>query len=194
MSFSAVLIAGGKSTRFGEDKAFVFWQGEPLWKHQVSKLRQLNPAEILISCREDQKFEGSETFFRVHDEVKDRGPLAGLSASLNHASEPLTLVLAVDLPNMAPSFLGSLLDQATPERGVVTRWENGFWEPLAAVYPTAEVAKIANRRLNEADLSLQGLIKEASNNGLIREVPLSEKDREMFVNVNTRDDLSEAGQ
>ncbi|MEM1294187.1 MAG: molybdenum cofactor guanylyltransferase [Verrucomicrobiota bacterium] len=194
MKFSAVLIAGGKSKRFGEDKAFALWQGEPLWRHQIRKLESLGPSEVLVSCREEQNFPDNEDFSRVHDSVEDRGPLAGLATCLKRASEPLSMVLAVDLPMMPTEFLTSILEKAKFGQGVVTRWENGFWEPLAAIYPTIEVAEIANRRLKGDDLSLQGMVSEAFEQRLISEIRLTEKEVDWFVNWNSREDLPSGGE
>ena len=55
MSFAAVLLCGGQSTRMGRDKAFIDWQGRPLWQVQLDKLQQLGPERLLISCRAEQK-------------------------------------------------------------------------------------------------------------------------------------------
>jgi len=57
MSFAAVLLCGGRSTRMGRDKAFLDWDGRPLWQVQLEKLQQLAPQRLLISCREEQKVE-----------------------------------------------------------------------------------------------------------------------------------------
>ncbi len=189
MSFSAALIAGGRSKRFGSDKAFAVWEGKPLWRSQLAKLEALSPSELLVSCRKDQHFPAEHTFLRVHDALEERGPLGGVSACLNQAKDPLLVILAVDLPQMPIEFLAGLIGESTPDCGVVTRWEDGFWEPLVAVYPTSGVREIANERLRSDDLSLQGLVKEAAQKGFVRERVLSEEDRRYFVNVNTREDM-----
>ncbi len=50
--FDAVLLAGGKSSRMGTDKAGVLIQGVPLWRLQLATLRDLGPEEIFISGRD----------------------------------------------------------------------------------------------------------------------------------------------
>ena len=49
MRFSAVLLAGGKSSRMGSDKAFLEIEGEPLWQRQLATLRGLSPGQLMIS-------------------------------------------------------------------------------------------------------------------------------------------------
>ena len=49
MRCSAVLLAGGKSSRMGRDKAFLEIEGEPLWQRQLATLRRLAPEQLMIS-------------------------------------------------------------------------------------------------------------------------------------------------
>src|SRR2546428_9892635 len=97
MKFSAVLLAGGQSTRMGRDKAGIVLDGIPLWQRQFEILRELRPHEIFISGPPRKEWSGLEV---VADETPDAGPLAGLVASLRRCRSPLLLVLAVDLPRM----------------------------------------------------------------------------------------------
>ena len=55
-SFDAILLAGGKSTRFGSDKAFTDWRGQPLYERQLEKLQALGADRIWISANRDQDF------------------------------------------------------------------------------------------------------------------------------------------
>src|SRR5947208_11762822 len=51
MNISAVLLAGGKSSRMGEDKATILFRGAPLWKIQLDLLRKLQSEELLVSAQ-----------------------------------------------------------------------------------------------------------------------------------------------
>ena len=55
-TFAAAILAGGKSKRFGSDKAFHKIQNTTLWEDQVEKVSQLMPSEIIISSNENQSF------------------------------------------------------------------------------------------------------------------------------------------
>jgi len=188
MSFSAVLMAGGMSRRMGQDKATLRWGEGFLWEWQLQKLQTLKPAELFISIRTGQRFEAPGTMMLV-DARNDLGPLAGLSAALNHLQTDWLLVLAVDLPEMSADFLAGLLQKAAATgKGVVPELD-GWFEPLAAVYPKKSAA-LALDLLEGADRSLQNFVRRSVECGWVETFPVTEKDRGQFHNVNTPADLA----
>jgi len=106
MRCSAVLLAGGKSSRMGCDKAFLKIDGEPLWRRQLNVLEELEPRKIFIAgpaCDEWCNFE------ILPDAAEDSGPLGGLTSALRACPTPLLFALAVDLPRITGSFLRNFL-------------------------------------------------------------------------------------
>ena len=142
MRFSAVILAGGKSTRMGRDKAFLEVGGQTLLSRQIATAHAVGTAEIFISGRADTDY--SAFVPRVlHDEFFEAGPLAGIHVALAAAQNPLLLVLAVDLPNLKPDMLRKILARAGVGRGAIPR-VNGNIKPLAAFYPKAVWQLCAN--------------------------------------------------
>lgn len=178
--FSAAVLAGGRSSRMGHDKAFLPWQGTRLLDHQLDTLRALAPAELLISGRASTDYGVSDARVVV-DTTPDLGPLGGLAALLAAARTPRVLVLAIDLPAITPAFLKQLV--ALDERGVVPRLGSA-WEPLAAIYPTRLLDE-ANARLASTDLSLRSFIDAGVRSGALRPYSLSDSERRLFTNLNT---------
>jgi molybdopterin-guanine dinucleotide biosynthesis protein A len=184
MRCSAVLLAGGRSSRMGRDKAFLEFEGEPLWRRQLGTLQRLEPAQIMISGSARAEWNGYEI---VTDETVDAGPLAGVAAALQKCATPLLVVLAADLPRMTTDFLRSLLAICGEGRGAVPRAADGF-EPLAAVYP-ASCACLAAAALRSGDFSMQDFIRGAIEQGLLVEQEIFEKETSLFLNLNTPSDL-----
>ncbi|MEO6970569.1 MAG: molybdenum cofactor guanylyltransferase [Chthoniobacterales bacterium] len=178
MRCSAVLLAGGKSTRMGRDKAFLEYEGQPLWQRQLATLQKLSPEHLIISGPARGEWSDCEV---VEDAVTNAGPLAGVAAALQKCTTPLLVVLAVDLPRMTSEFLSSLLDLG----GAVARGPHGF-EPLAAVYPTA-CTSLAVQALRSGDFSMQSFIHESIKKGLLAARETSQSD--LFTNLNTPSDL-----
>lgn len=185
--FDAALLAGGRSSRLGRDKAFLDWRGQPLYVAQLRKLASLGPDRLWLSTRPEQPFpEVLEGVTRVVDAVPDLGPLGGLQSVLAASDAPFLLVLAVDLPKMEPAFLARLLDEGA---GTVPRSEQG-WEPLAALYPRAGLLDLVEAFLAAGKRRLQDLLDEAAARGLVKPLDLDERSAPLFANLNTPDDLA----
>lgn len=131
---SAVVLAGGASTRMGQDKALLGWDGKTLLQRQLELLRSTGIEEVFVSVRPGVDY-GSLGCSVVEDAFAHCGPLAGVERGLAHACHSLVLVVAVDLPLLKPDFVKRLLSQCEAERGVVPMRRGGHWEPLVAVYP-----------------------------------------------------------
>lgn len=182
--FSAVLLAGGNSTRMGRDKAGVIFEGQPLWQRQMSTLRATGPEECFISGRLDGPYIGGPVEV-IFDAKPDLGPLAGLAAALHRARSAYLLVLAVDLPAMTPEFLHHIVAaSAALRKGVVPRINDHF-EPLAAIYPR-DCLPLVERALAGNDRSLRYILVEAIGAGIMAEYAVAEAERALFQNLNHR--------
>jgi molybdopterin-guanine dinucleotide biosynthesis protein A len=184
--FSAVLLAGGKSSRMGRDKAFVEIEGVPLWRRQLLLLRELRPKEIFISGpgRAEWLNEGC---IIIQDLKTDIGPLAGLAAGLQRCSTNLLLVLAVDLPHITLDYLRQLLANCSDGIGSVPKSLDRF-EPLAAVYPTTSLP-VAQGCLESGDHSLQHFVARCVSEELVRPKEIAANERDLFLNLNRPEDL-----
>lgn len=135
---SGLILAGGRSSRMGRDKAFLPWRdGRTLLERQVALLRAVGAISIQVSLRPGVKTDMPGVTC-VHDTVPDAGPLAGIAAGLRAAPAGRVMVLAVDMGGLNEQHLRAIMALSTPERGVVPVVA-GQLEPLAAVYPTSLV-------------------------------------------------------
>lgn len=177
--FAAALIAGGRSARFGSDKAFHRVGGDtPLWRHQLAKIDPLMPAETLISANAEQRF---ETSYRVVvDDAPDLGPLGALASCLRATALDRLLVLAVDMPDMSTNLLGEL---AYCDCGVVPHHADGMPEPLAAVYPRG-ILDLAESQLAAGRLAMRDLVRLGVAAGLLVPRPIAQDELPLFCNLN----------
>ena len=186
MRFSAVLLAGGKSSRFGSDKALVKIDGVELWRRQISLLRALGPHEMFVAAAEPPIWIDEQSQF-VRDAMPNAGPLSGVAAALRECVTSRLLVLAIDLPQMTAEFLQSLVDLSSESRGAVPR-RNGFFEPLAAIYPQSCRA-LADRQLLAGKFMMQDFVSAAVEENLIIVRDVRSDEELLFANMNTPDDL-----
>lgn len=157
--FTAALLAGGKSSRMGQDKATLDFEGQVLWKRQIGLLERLQPAQLLISGRPDGPYVGSG-YTIVYDRPGDLGPLGGLLGLLERCETPRLLVLAVDMPWMTGPVLEQLLSYPS---GVVAE-HDGWLEGTAAVYPV-KLLSLVRQTLSGTDRSFQVLLRSALSTG-----------------------------
>lgn len=195
---SAVVLAAGRSTRMGRDKALLAApDGAPMWERQRDVLARAGASEIFLSARPEQEWAAAAAtatagFAAVlHDALSLGGPMVGITAALERASHPHVAVLAIDLPRMEAAWFASLLAECAPGVGCVGRRSGSaegdggrnFFEPLAAIYPS-ELKWPAWEALVSAEFSLQKLIAAAVAQGLMRVREIGADEAPWFENWN----------
>lgn len=186
-AFSAIVLAAGRSSRMGREKALLETRerdGRVLWQRQRAVLAEAGAGEIFLSARAEQAWaQTAEGFAAVlEDEVPDGGPLAGIAAGLKRASHAHLAVLAIDLPQIGAGWFAALCAEGGAGVGAVGRW-GGCFEPLAAIYPTC-IGKLVTEALARRELSLQRLIARAVEDGLMRVREIGAGEAGQFENWN----------
>ena len=106
-----------------------------------------------------------------------------MTAAIERAAPAAVAVLAVDLPRMVPEWFALLAAECGPAGGAVGRNGAGFFEPLAAIYPT-EIKWLAWEALARGDNSLQHLLSAAVAQGLMRVHDITADEATWFENWN----------
>lgn len=184
-AFSAVVLAAGRSTRMGSDKALLTTpEGQTFWERQRDVLTGAGAAEIFLSARTEHAWANTAAGFTavLHDKVLRGGPLAGIAVALEHASQPHLTVLAVDLPRMEAAWFRLLLAECSPGVGAVGR-HGDFYEPLAAIYPR-ELLPFVQAALAKRELSLQSLLAGAVARDRFKVREISGEEVAWFENRN----------
>jgi molybdopterin-guanine dinucleotide biosynthesis protein A len=182
-TLAAVLFAGGESRRMGHDKATLTLNGEPLWSRQIRILRELHPAQLMISARNkpDWSPDGIEV---ILDGPPSHGPLSGLVAAFERIQTSHLLVLAVDLPQVTSAHLQKLWTLAEPGIGIIPQNEESV-EPLCAIYPV-ECAGVARDALSKGeDVSLGGIIRTLAAQNRVCFYGVTQVESPLYQNINT---------
>lgn len=186
MLASGFVLAGGRSSRMGTDKAFLDFDGRTLLARSLDLLCALTTEVRIVGPADKFAAYGSV----IEDVYAGRGPLAGIHAALTASTTELNLILAVDLPLITESLLRFLIEQSAASEAVVTvpRVAGGY-QPLCAVYRRA-FAPIAQAALESGKNKIDALFTTAT----LRVLEESELDRfafhaPMFENLNSPEDL-----
>lgn len=187
-AFTGVVLAGGRSTRMGRDKALIpLEDGRTLLEQAVETLRAAGAAEVLVSVGNEKTY-GIPGTREFQDLQAGCGPMGGLAVGLAEAQHELCMVLAVDLPAMTSVYLGGLLAEADVDCGIVPLF-GGSAEPLVAIY-TKEATAEVERAMKAQDYSLQRLVCKLEALQLVRFRTVCEAERVLFANWNSPEDCT----
>lgn len=173
----------------GRDKAFLELAGKSLLERALDLARGASDRVAIVGDR--KKFAAFGTV--IVDRYSGRGPLAGIHAALESTDRELNLMLAVDLPFLAPEFLGYLLSQARASEATVTvpRADGGF-QPLCAVYRKAFQA-VAEQALGARRNKIDSLFAEVPVRTILEEEIVARGfSPKMFRNLNAPEDWERA--
>jgi molybdopterin-guanine dinucleotide biosynthesis protein A len=184
--FDALILAGGKSSRMGRDKAFLEIAGQTLLSRQIRIAKESGAADIFVSGRTGTDYSAFGCRV-VADRFAEAGPLAGIEAALAKTQLPLLLVLAVDLPEMDSAFVRRLTHGRAEDIGVIPRVAN-LIEPLAAIYPRRS-KDVVQAMLEDGKFAAQEFARNCVEGGLAIFNDISETDARRFKNLNCPADL-----
>ena len=190
-STAGYVLVGGRSTRFGTDKALAQWHGEPLALWVAERVKAAAGSVTLVGPSERYQILGLPV---VSDKTPGLGPLGGITAALQHSQAEWNLVVACDLPHVTTEFLQYLVGLAKEDAAdvVMPLDRESQDEPLCAVYgPRCREA------ISEAIARGVRKVTEAFAGLRVRRVSYAayaalDLDGRLFANLNTRDELEAA--
>ncbi|MGH7873384.1 MAG: molybdenum cofactor guanylyltransferase [Candidatus Binatia bacterium] len=139
---SAIILAGGKSSRMGRAKALLEFDGEPLVAHLVRGLKMLFDDIVVVASPGQELPPLAATLAR--DEVAYQGPVGGIYYGLNAARGEVCFVTSCDVAFLNPPLISYLVAQIAEHDIVVPYWEERF-QPLHAVYRRSVLPLLAGQ-------------------------------------------------
>jgi len=194
---SAIILAGGRSTRFGGDKGLLSLGDKTLIEH-VCEMAGSVAKEVVIAVRSERQKEiysrlAMSCSFSLDDSSRS-GPLSGLSSGLKRVTGRKVVVVGCDMPFVSPELICLLFELSPKYDAVIPRWPSGYLEPLHSVYDV-DSCQVATRKASRSGRSdMRAMISALArilyvSTEAIRNV---DSDLRMFMNINTRRDLIHA--
>jgi molybdopterin-guanine dinucleotide biosynthesis protein A len=195
---SAIVLAGGLSSRLGQDKGLQRLSNKPLVRYVLDTIKGLaDETFVVVSSKAQAKsYENvvnSDTRVLI-DSSNMRSPLVGASTGFESVHGSYCVVLSNDVPFVSRDVLSLMFELSAGKSAVIPRWPNGFIEPLQAVYQTELARQAAKEALNEGKLRMQAMVDKLHGVRFVSTLVLSQLDQELktFFNVNTSSDLRKA--
>lgn len=187
---TGIILGGGKSIRFGEDKIFLLWGKGTLLDNQFSKLKPFCQ-ELVLVTNQPQNIHSAANFKVVTDEVPYQGPLGGIIAGLKASASFHNFVVAVDMPFIEKKIIELLIEEAESFDVVIPESGRGL-EPLQAIYSKA-CLEPAERHFNQEDLRIVSFFDEVRVKVVKKKIiDQLDVDHLSFFNINTREDYEKA--
>jgi len=172
---AGIILAGGQSSRMGQDKASLIWKGQSLLTHARNLLTRTGCQTVWVSGKPDEP-----------NGIIDREPNAGpgralIDALIQAQTSGLQGILAipVDMPKLTPEILRPLI---VGPLSVARSWDK---HPLPGYFPVA---------LANAERASIRSIRHLINTGPNERPKLPENLLSCMDNINTPDDFSKLGQ
>lgn len=180
---TGIILAGGKSSRMGQDKGLMDFRGKRMVQYSIDIIARFTDCIIISSNNSEYKNFG---FPLITDMYKDCGPVGGLHAALSASETDWNLVLACDLPFMNAELFNSLFSLIDQQDAILPIHQNGI-EPLAGIYHKRMSSFFAGKA-EKKEFKLHTILKERDieyfdTSGLLERYP------KLFVNINTLGDI-----
>lgn len=178
-TLNGLVLAGGKSTRMGEDKGIVQWHGKEQ-RYYLADMLAGFCKEVFISCRADQANAIDKNYRLIEDEFESTGPLGAIVSAFHKNQSSAWLIVACDLPLLDNKTIQYLVENRNKDL-VATTFKspgNDFPEPLITIWePTA--LPLLETALSEGKLSPQKVLMKAKIK------MLRAPDQSVLLNANT---------
>lgn len=175
-SATAIILAGGKSSRMGTDKGMLSINDQTMLEHICKQLRGTF-SQILISAGEIEKysFAGFEV---VRDKISSQGPLMGIASALEASANEINFVVACDIPHIEMDCVRKMLTEARGADIVVPTTGDKKYEPLFAIYRKSALDAI-KRTLRKGERKISEVFDKCE----VKYIDLGKAD--WLININT---------
>lgn len=178
---TGIVLAGGKSSRMGSDKGLIKIDNKTFVENVIAAMEPLVNEIIIVSNKPEYDQFG---FYRVEDDIKDSGPLAGLYSGLKYSNSEFNLVLSCDIPIIKTEILEKLIEVDYKNYEVTQIESHNKTMPLIAIYQKQCMHKCLEL-LQQDERRLRVAVNQLKTKTIV-----IDSEYDPFVkNVNNKEDL-----
>jgi molybdopterin-guanine dinucleotide biosynthesis protein A len=194
MAYSAIILAGGKGKRMGyREKALMAIHGKPLIMYAIKSLEKVVD-NIIISVRDKAQGELFDSvlpgYMYAFDKYENTGPLSGILSGLSVCRDEYCFIAACDMPFINEHVVKLLFKDSEDHDAAIPRWEDGFLEPLHAVYRSKPMFFETKKAIKNGEKIILAPIQKLRVNYVeIEDIRKIDHDLRTFININTPEDM-----
>ncbi|WP_298312742.1 molybdenum cofactor guanylyltransferase [uncultured Aquimarina sp.] len=179
---TGIILAGGKSSRMGQDKGLKLHNGKPFIQHIIQAIETITNKILIITGSADYQTFGYPC---IADIIPDQGPVGGIYTGLKYTKTTQNLVLSCDVPFVKPVVLTNLISEYEPNYDVITYEDI----PLITLYHKS-VERTFFESIQKRRLSLRKTLSKLK----VKSIPIEESVAPYVKNINTHQQYKEANQ
>ena len=194
MAYSAIILAGGKGKRMGyREKALMAINGKPLISYVIEGLEKVVD-NIILSVRDKAQGELFDTvlpgYTYAFDKYENTGPLAGILSGLSVCRDEYCFIAACDMPFINENVVKMLFKGSVNHDAAIPRREDGFLEPLHAVYRCKPMIFETRKAIKNGERIILAPIQKLRVNYVeMEDIRKIDPDLRTFININTPEDM-----
>jgi len=185
IKLTGILLAGGKSKRFGREKGNIRLNNKRLYEYPLSLLER-SCEKVLISTCQQKTFKAEHQC--VCDEIKGIGPMGGIYSCLKQSETDLNLVLSYDLPLVNQELINYLLEEWKEEDVLLPALADGIAQPLCGIY-RRQVVEVLEVLIAQKDYAVHKMLSSTSSRILQISEAFEWEFPDLFLNINREEDL-----
>lgn len=191
-AMTGVVLAGGRSSRFGANKALADWEGRPLVQAVVDSLLKALPKVLVVTKNTAElAFLNSDRVTVIPDLCLDGHPMGGLFTALRDLQTPHAFVAACDMPFVRPDLIRALWHFRADYDAVIPVWKD-VRQPLCGVYARG-CAGMIRSSIDADSLGISRLFDVLRTRFMLESEVLSVDPRGLsFLDIDTRADYERA--
>ncbi len=182
MEITAIILAGGLSSRMGTDKGVIQLDEKKMIEKVITNLTPFCDTILISANNNNYNYLG-------HKIIKDKygriGPVGGILSCLEESKTTANLVMSCDTPNISATVIKQLLIK-TENYDTILPYHHNRFDPLTAYYNKSCIP-ILKEMINNKEYKLQHIIKNLN----YKKVYFKDEDETLkeFININDKNDL-----
>ena len=185
MHATGIILAGGKSSRMGEDKGLVLLNGKPMIQYVIEALKEVVSEISIISNNESYHKFGVPVY---SDIIKEKGPVGGIYTGLYHSTTELNFCISCDVPMISSDFIFWLLNRSGNAFVTLPMYKDKVHQ-MIGVY-SKQVLSNFQESVEKGHLKLSQVNNDMACEIIDIEKEYANFDELIFSNINTKNELT----
>ena len=185
MHATGIILAGGKSSRMGEDKGLVLLNGKPMIQYVVEALKEVVSDISIISNNASYNQFGIPVY---SDIIKDKGPVGGIYTGLYNSKTELNFCISCDVPMISSDFIFWLLNRSGNAFVTLPKYKDKVHQ-MIGVY-SKQVLSNFQESAEKEHLKLSQVNNDMACEIIDIEKEYANFDELIFSNINTKNELT----